>query len=117
MPPDPPRYWPDDVMSALGDSTDGVMHNPSHRRFETDGQLGDVWIDGWSFDLDDEDDPSEVSVSFNVDDGRASRDLHLAVFTLPGPFDESDVDDQELVDVVSGEYDGGDSDTLTLSLS
>ena len=115
-PPLPPRYYPNDGMFALGSGEDGVLDNPSHIRTQQDGQLGDVTIDDRSFSFDDDDNPTEVSVSFTVDEGAITRDLHLAVFTLPGPFTEDEIDDQELYDTVSDTYDGGDSDTLTLTL-
>lgn len=116
MPPDPPRYWPDDVMAALGNSEDGVASNPSHRRQESDGQLGDVAITDQAFEFDDDDMPTEVSVSFEVAADGDPRYLHLAAFSTPGPYGETDIDEQELVDVVSGEFSGGDSDTLSLGL-
>lgn len=116
MPPLPPFYYPDDVMSAIGHSEDGVSENPSHLRRETDGQLGDVWIDEWSFDFDDEDEPTEVSVTFEVDGEGDPRDLHLGIFVLPGPFDADELEEQVLFDAISNEYAGGDGDTLTLPL-
>ena len=115
-PPIPPRYYPDDGMFALGSGADGVLDNPSHIRRQTEGQLGDVTIDDSAFSFDDDDSPTEVSVSFTVDEGAETRDLHLAVFTLPGPFSEDEIDQQDLFDSISDTYDGGESDTLTLDL-
>lgn len=115
-PPIPPRYYPDDGMFALGSGEDGVLENPSYIRTRSDGQLNDVTIEDRSFSFDDTDEPTEVSVTFTVDEGAPTRDLHLAAFTLPGPFTEDEIDDQELFDSISDTYEGGDSDTLTVAL-
>lgn len=112
----PPRYWPDDVMAALGNTEEGVTDNPSHSRQQTDGQLGDVSIDNNRFSFDDEGSPTEVTVSFTVDEDGEGRTLHLSSFVLPGEFDEDDVDEQELFDSVEEEFDGGDSGELTIDL-
>lgn len=116
-PPIPPKYWPDDIMSALGDTVNGVEENPSHRRQQTDGQLNDVDILDKQFHFDDENEPTQVTVYFSIDDGAPSRYLHLALFELPGPFDEDEIDEQEYVDHVYGEFTGGDEDSLTLDLT
>ena len=113
--PVPPHYWPDDGLFALG-TNEGILDNPSFSRTQTDGQLGDVSIEDHAFAFDDEDEPTDVSVSFTVDDDGESRYLHLAVFVLPGPYDPDEIDEQELYEEVSKTYAGGDSDTLTLSL-
>lgn len=115
-PPLPPRYWPDDGFFALGNSENGVTENPSHARTRTAGQLGDVEIADWAFSFDDPDDPSEATITFEVEPDGEARDLHLAVFVLPGPFDEGEVDEQELHAYTSGEYAGGDSDSLSVSI-
>ncbi len=116
MPPDPPAYWPDDLMSALGNSEDGVTENPSVRRQRFDGQLGDVTIVSKSFQFDDAGNPTEVTVEFELDPDAETRDLHLAVFTLPGPFDLSEVDQQELHEVANGTFSGGNTGQLTVSI-
>jgi len=115
-PPSPPSYWPDDLMAALGNSDDGVTQGPSLRRQQTDGQLGDVTITDNEFKFDDEGNPTEVTVEFEVDEDGEARNLHLAAFTLPGPFDEDEIDQQELFDSTSGTYEGGDTGTLTVSI-
>lgn len=116
LPPLPPSYYPDDLMSALGGSGDGVTANPDPRRQRNVGQLGDVSILDRSFSFDDEGDPSEVSVEFAVQEGAPERELHLALFALPGPFDPDEIEDQVLVDVVSDAFDGGDTGELTLQI-
>jgi len=115
-PPEPPSYWPDDLMAALGNSDDGVTQNPSLLRQSTDGQLGDVTIVDDEFKFDDEGNPTAVTVEFEIDEDGAVRDLHLASFTLPGPFDEDEIDQQELFDSTSGTYEGGDTGELTVSI-
>lgn len=113
-PPLPPAYWPNDVMCALGNEEDGVTENPSIRRQQLTGQLGDVTIHDESYIFDDEDDPSEVTVEFEVDEDAPMRDLHLAIFLLPGPFDEDEIEDQIYLDHVSDEFGPGPG-SLTLS--
>jgi len=115
-PPMPPSYWPNDLVAALGNSEDGVTQNPSLRRQETDGQLGDVTIVDNEFEFDDDGEPTEVTVEFEIDEDGETRDLHLASFTLPGPFDEDEIDQQELFDDASGTYGGGDTGELTVSI-
>lgn len=114
-PPIPPRYYPDDGMWALGDAEDGVTQNPSGRRQQTDGQLGDVDIVGNEFIFDDDGDPTQVTVEFELEEGAKARDLHLAIFSLPGPFDMDEIEDQVLIDTISDEFEGGDEGELTLS--
>ena len=114
-PPIPPHYWPNDGVFALGNSN-GVTENPSHRRMQTDGQLGDVTIETGAFTFDDDDEPTEVTIEFSVDEGGSARYLHLAVFILPGPFDEDEIDEQELYQYTSAEFAGGDSGTFTVEL-
>lgn len=116
-PPIPPTYWPDDVMSSLGDTANGVTANPSHRRQETEGQLDDVDILDTQFHFDDDDEPTSVTVHFEIDEGGDSRFFHLALFELPGPYDPDELDQQVYVDHVSGEFTGGDADSLTLDLT
>lgn len=113
---DPPKYWPDDVMAALGNSVDGVTDNPSLRRQQTDGQLGDVDIVGNEFTFDDDGDPTEVTVTFDVESGGDSRDLHLSSWILPGAFDEDEVDQQTLHDSTVASFDGGDHGELTIDI-
>ncbi len=115
-PPDPPAYWPDDLLSALGNSEDGVTENPSVRRQRFDGQLGDVHIEGTSYSFDDAGNPTNVTVRFSVDEGAESRTLHLAVFVLPGPFDLDEVDQQTLYEKTSITVDGGETAELTVSI-
>ncbi|MFW6153532.1 MAG: hypothetical protein ACOC42_04150, partial [Halobacteriota archaeon] len=101
-PPIPPKYWDDDFMSALGDSVNGVTANPHNRRQETEGQLDDVDILDKQFHFDDEDEPTSVTVDFEIDEEGDSRVFHLALFELPGPFDEDEIDEQTKIDQVSG---------------
>ena len=115
-PPIPPRYYPDDGMFALGSEEDGVLQNPSHNRQQITGQLEDVVVVDNQFQFDDEDNPESVTVEFRIDDEGETRDLHLALFELPGPFDEDEIDQQVLVDVVSDEFEGGETGELTLDL-
>jgi hypothetical protein len=103
-------------MAALGNSDDGVTQNPSVLRQERSGQLKNVTIEGRSFTFDDADAPTQVSVEFTVAEGAPERDLHLAVFILPGPFDYDEVDEQELYAVANGTFAGGETGTLTLSV-
>lgn len=112
-PPIPPRYWPDDLMAALGNTTDGVTDNTSIRRQETDGQLADISVQDNAFDFDT---PDEVTVRFTVDDDAPERDLHLTLFRLPGPFDDDEIEDQEYVRHDSATFGGGDTGELTISL-
>lgn len=115
-PPIPPRYWPDDGMWAVGSAEEGVEANPTSRRQRQDGQLGDVDIDGNQFSFDDESEPTEVSVSFSVDEDGPGRYLHLALFEMPGPFDPDEIDEQVLINMVSKHVDPGESDSLTLTI-
>jgi len=120
-PPTPPRYYPLDFVAAVGDSLSGVADNPSAGRAEVDGQLGDLTItsenaqDEWGFEFDDPGEPEEVTVAFELDEEGDERDLHLAVFTLPGPFDGT-VDEQSPFDVESERFDGGDEGELTVRI-
>ena len=117
-PPDPPDYAGNgrDLMAALGNSDDGVTNNHSLLRQDDPGELGDVTIVGRSFSFDDENAPTEVTVEFEVDEGAPERDLHLAVFVLPGPYDYSEVDQQELYASTSVTVEGGDRTELKLSI-
>ena len=115
-PPMPPSYHPNDLMAALGNSDDGVTQNPSLRRQESDGQLGDVTIVDEKFKFDDEGNPTKVTVEFEIDEDGEARDLHLAVFVLPGPFDVDEIDQQELYEVTNATYEGGDTGELTVSI-
>jgi hypothetical protein len=103
-------------MAGLGNSEDGVTDAPSVRRQDSDGQLGDVQIVDNEFKFDDEGNPTEVTVKFKIEEGAEPRDLHLAAFTLPGPFDEDEIDEQELFETTSGTYEGGDTGELTVSI-
>lgn len=115
-PPIPPQYWPDDGFWGLGNSEDGVTQNPSGFRMKTDGQLGDVNVIDNEFKFDDEDNPTEVTIEFEVADDGDARDLHLAAFTLPGPFDLDEIDQQELFEATSETFEGGDTGELTISI-
>lgn len=115
-PPIPPQYWPDDGFWGLGNSEDGVTQNPSGFRMLTDGQLGDVNVIDNEFKFDDEDNPTKVTIEFEVADDGETRDLHLASFTLPGPFDEDEIDQQELFEATSETFEGGDTGELTISI-
>lgn len=113
---EPPAYWPDDVMAALGNSIDGVTDNPSLRRQGTDGQLGDVDIDGAAFTFDDETEPATVTVDVEIAPEGDERDLHLAAWILPGPFDPDEVEAQTLHDSTVESFDGGEAGTLTVDV-
>lgn len=115
-PPIPPTYWPDDGLFAVGNTADGVTENPLHFRANIDGQLNDVIVKENRFQFDDPDDPTEVSVTFAVDSGGEPRDLHLSIFTMPGPYDQQDVEHQDFWDAISAEYAGGERGTLSLKL-
>ncbi|WP_435066347.1 hypothetical protein [Halobaculum sp. EA56] len=115
-PPDPPSYWPNDLMAALGNSREGVTNNPSVLRQENESQLGAVVIVDKSFQFDDENDPTSVTVEFRLPEGADTRTLHLASFVLPGPFDEDEIDEQELFDVESITIEGGETASLTVSI-
>lgn len=115
-PPAPPAYWPNDLMAALGNSTHGVLQNPSLLRQDNESQLGAVNIVGNEFEFDDEGDPTNVTVEFELEDDAEPRDLHLAVYTLPGPFDPDELEQQELFEVANGTYEGGDTGELTVSI-
>lgn len=114
--PIPPRYYPDDLMAALGNSVDGVTENPSFERYQTVGQLADVDIIGRQFTFDDENNPTEATVTFEIDEGGDTRDLHVASFRLPGEWDDEEVDDQELYDSEVVSFDGGVRGELTVDL-
>ena len=114
--PDPPRYYPDDLMAALGDSSSGVISNPDTNRQQSGGQLRDVVITDNALAFDDDEAPSEVSVTFTLDDEAPERDLHLAVYRMPGPFDPDRVEDHEYYDSVTQSASGGDTGSLSLSL-
>ena len=113
---EPPEYYPDDLMAALGNSDDGVTDNPSLLRQATEGQLEDVDIDGNQFTFDDDDAPTEVTVEFAIDSDGESRDLHLSSWILPGEFDEDDIDQQERYDAKVEAFDGGESGELTIGI-
>jgi hypothetical protein len=115
-PPTEPRYWPKDLMAALGNTEDGVTRNPAPRRQNKTGQLGDLSIDDNEFKFDDQDSPTEATVEFELDRNADARDLHLAAFVLPGPFDEDEIDEQELFETTSETFEGGDSGVLTVSI-
>ena len=115
-PPEPPRYYPDDLVAALGNSTDGVDENPSFSRQQADGQLGDVHVVDGSFTFDGGEDPTEVTVAFELEEGAPERHLHLAVFVMPGPFDTAEIDEQERYEYASATYGGGDAGELSVSV-
>jgi hypothetical protein len=92
---EPPSYWPDDLMAALGNSENGVTQNPSLLRDRDDDQLGGLNIGDFRFD--DEDAPTEVFLEFDVLGGEDDpRPVHFAVFELPGPFELAEVEEQVL---------------------
>lgn len=115
-PPDPPTYWPDDLMAALGNTADGVTENPSFRRQQTAGQLADVEIVHNEFEFDDANEPSAVTVEFTVAEGGAQRSLHLASFVLPGEFRTDEIDQQERFEYASASFDGGETGKLTVEI-
>lgn len=115
-PPAPPAYWPNDLLAALGNSSHGVLRNPSVLRQANESQLGAVRIVDNESRFDDDGDPTEVTVRFELADDAEPRDLHLAVYTLPGPFDREEVDQQELFELSNGTYEGGETGELTVSV-
>ncbi|WP_199722439.1 hypothetical protein [Haloarcula sp. Atlit-47R] len=117
-PPDPPYYGKNDrdLMAALGNSEDGVRQNPSVLHQNRPGQLQNVTITGKSFSFDDPDDPTQVTVEFTIPEDGPNRTLHLASFTLPGAFNYSEVPQQELHTVTSGNFTAGETGTLTISI-
>ncbi|MBV0901534.1 hypothetical protein [Haloarcula salina] len=117
-PPEPPYYAENDrdLMSALGNSEDGVEQNPSVLHQNRAGQLKNVTITGQSFTFDDPDDPTQVTVEFTVPEDGPNRTLHLASFTMPGPFNYSEVPQQELHATTSGTFSAGETGTLTISV-
>jgi hypothetical protein len=114
-PPDPPLYGGNDLdlVAALGNSIDGVTENPSAGPREGNGQLDDVHIVDERFSFDDEDEPTAVTVEFEVEEGGEPRDLHLATFAMPGPFTMAELDLQERQSLVSRTFEGGDHGQLT----
>lgn len=115
-PPIPPLYYPNDGLWALGNMWDGVIENPSGWRQDANGQLGDLTVSDDQFTFDDPEDPSEVTIEFAVDEGSEARDLHLAIFSMPGPFELDEIEDQVYIDSVSEEFAGGEDGELTLQL-
>lgn len=103
-------------MAALGNSDDGITDNPSLLRQDTDGQLQDVTIVDRSFMFDDENNPTSATVVFELDEGAETRDLHVASYVIPGPFDSDEIDQQTIHDVDVGTYSGGDTGQLTVSI-
>jgi hypothetical protein len=117
-PPDPPLYGGNDLdlMAALGNSIDGVTENPSAGPWQGNGQFDDVHILGSQFSFDDTDEPTEVTVEFEIEDGGEPRDLHLATFVTPGPFTMAELELQERTSLVSETFEGGDHGKLTAPL-
>ena len=103
-------------MAALGNSADGPTQNPSVLRQKNQGQLQNVTIIGRSFHFDDENDPTMATVKFEIDEGAETRDLHLVSYSLPGPYDESEVDQQEQYDVENGTFEGGETGEMTVMI-
>jgi hypothetical protein len=112
--PIPPTYAPDDLMAALGNSS-AVSENPSLLRQRTNGQLGDVEIEDNSFEIDEEN-PTEATVRFTVEEDAENRTLHLASFELPGPYDHDEVDQQVLYDSEVRTFEGGETGEMTVEL-
>ncbi|WP_436935618.1 hypothetical protein [Halovenus marina] len=114
-PPDPPLYGGNDLdlMAALGNSIDGITENPSAGPREGNGQLDDVHIVDERFSFDDEDEPTAVTVEFEIESGGEPRDLHLATFAMPGPFAMAELELQERRSLVSRTFEGGDHGQLT----
>jgi len=114
--PMPPSYYPRDLMAGLGNTEDGPTQNPSVLRQENQGELGDVTIEQKKFQFDNQDNPTQATVSFTVDEDAETRDLHLASFKLPGEFDIDELDQQELFDSKVKSFEGGESGNLTVSI-
>lgn len=114
--PIPPYYHPRDLMAALGNSEDGSTSNPDTFRQNNQGELAEVEIVDNQFHFDDEDNPSEATVKFELEEDAEARELHLASFVLPGPFDYDEVDEQELFEVQTQTFEGGESGELTVEL-
>lgn len=114
--PIPPSYWPRDLMAGLGNSVEGPTENPANFRLRNESELEPVNIEGESLQFDDVDNPTQATVSFTVDEGAEPRKLHLASFSLPGPFDIDELDEQELYDSDTGTFEGGDEANLTVAL-
>ena len=115
-PPIPPLYYPNDGLWALGSMWNGVIENPSGRRQDAEGQLGDVTIADDQFTFDDPENPSTVTVEFAINEEGEPRNLHLALFSMPGPFDMDEIDDQAYVNSVSGQFEGGEDGELILQM-
>ncbi|MFW5959030.1 MAG: hypothetical protein ACOCQ3_03410 [Natronomonas sp.] len=115
-PPEPPSYWPDDLVAALGNSEDGSTENPSFRRQQTAGQLGDVEVKNNEFEYTDENEPTAVTVEFTVAEDAGERALHLASFVLPGPFATDEIDKQERFEYASASFEGGETGQLTVGI-
>jgi hypothetical protein len=113
----PPSYWPDDVMAALGNSEDGVTENPSLLRARFDGQLADVDIVDNKFQFDDEGNPTEATVEFQLPEGEdEGRTLHISSWILPGEFDQDEIDQQQLEDSKAEYFESGESGSLTVDI-
>jgi hypothetical protein len=117
-PPDPPLYGGNglDLMAALGNSIDGVTENPSAGPWQGNGQFDDVDIVDRQFTFDDADDPTEVTVEFEIAAGADPRELHLVTFATPGPFSVAELALQEQTSLASGTYEGGDNGQLTATI-
>ena len=115
-PPIPPLYYPNDGLWALGSMWDGVIENPSGWRQNAEGQLGDVTIADDQFTFDNPGNPSKVTVEFSVNEGGEPRDIHLVIFSMPGPFDMEEIDDQSYIKSVSGKFEEGEDGELSLQL-
>lgn len=115
-PPIPPRYHPNDVMAALGSADEGMLENPSTHRQRSADQLGEVSIDDRAFAVDDPSDPTSIRVTFELAADATARTLHLALFELPGPFNEDDIEDQRLVSATHDRFVGGESGMLSIDI-
>ncbi|WP_259535339.1 hypothetical protein [Halalkaliarchaeum sp. AArc-CO] len=133
-PPEVPKYEPEDFLMAAVGNSDRVSFNPSCT-FPKEDKID---LLDREFDFDDEDNPTHVSVRFEVVSDE-ELDLHLAVFIRPPrdlteefdvkeveeaakdgecPIDADDVDVEEQVEfgVASGTFGSGEQHTLEIDL-
>lgn len=109
-PIEPPRYGGEGLISALtGNSEKDVVEL---RRFGNYRLLEDE-EDGWEISV--SSDGTQASVDFTLDE-QPAEPLLLASYEIPGPLDKSEIEVQVLVDSETGEFDAGDSGSLSVEL-